>query len=392
MKLTDLSLIYIAVLLPIIIVVYINVSFTIKAQEQEIYYKNLIDIAAADASSQMKEVENEDTSIDYGYSGNLNSKVSVNAKTAVNTFLDNMYNNFGIKGNEAAERYLQLFVPAIAIIDYDGVIISSVEEYKNQNDEIVVEHTLKPKQHYSYTYTIVLEGSSYKIVDGYSTNSNAHSYHHVEFTMDDYIIHRGSTKSTVYETKSFYISDKNENNNSDLAPSSILDDVVKHLETIRKDIIVNTVVKEVTYAVNKNNTYARNAGITYNFAFPTTSTEDMYGAIENVGFLAFVQGINVGNKYLNAKAYSLTSVELATRYYFTIPNSKPNTSKYQYNLYHRDVHCPEYVASYNDNIDKVTPRYVLTKQEATSTTVKVKLLNGPERLYQGFYPCPICSP
>jgi len=385
MKLTDLSLIFIAVLLPIIIVVYVNVSFTIKAQEQEIYYKNLIDVAVSDASNQMKEVENEDTSIDYGYSGIKSNKVSVNSQIAVNTFLDNMYNNFGIKGNDSAEKYLQLFVPAIAIIDYDGVVISSVENY-TINGVNSIEHKLKPKQYYSYTYSIV----DNKMVSGY--DENATSWHHIEFTMDDQIVHRGSDKyNTTFETKTFFISDYE--NNADLVDgisnNALLDTVVKKLEEMRKDVIVNTIVKEVTYAVNKNNSYARNAGITYTFEFPTTTTEDMYGAIENVGMLAFVQGINIGNKYLNTKAYAVTSIELTTRYYFTIPS---DYSKYNYNLYHRDTDCPEYVISYKDNIKRITPRYVLTKQEATSMEVKVEKTDGIEQLYQGFYPCPICNP
>lgn len=386
MKLTDLSLVFIAVLLPIIIVVYINVSFTIKAQEQELYYKNIINIAAEDATMQMKEVENEDTSIDYGYSGNLNSKVSVSSQVAVDTFLDNIYSNFGVKGNDAAQRYLQLFVPAISIIDYDGIIVSSVETYESSDGNSVTEHTLKPKNHYTYTYTIIKDSENeYKMVDGY--RENGLEYHLVEFTMDDYIVHRGSTNFQKMDTKSFYISDSD--NNTDLAPSSILNEVVERLEEIRKDVIVNTVVKEITYAVNKNNTYARNAGITYTFAFPTTTTEDMYGTIDNVGFLAFVQGINVGNKYLNAKAYSVSDIELTTRYYFTIPSSN---SKYKTNLYHRDTSCPEYVAAYDGNIKKITPRYVLSKQEATSVNVKVIDINDMENIYQGFYPCPICSP
>lgn len=389
MKLTDLSLVFIAVLLPIIIVVYINVSFTIKAQEQEIYYKNLIDVAVSDASSQMKEVENEDTSIDYGYSGASNNKVSINSQVAVDTLLDNLYDNFSIKGNDAAEKYLQLFVPAIAIIDYDGVIISSIEDY-TKNGKNSIEHTLKPKQYYSYTYTIVKNpDGTFGMVEEYTTQ-NAYSWHHIEFTMDDYIIHRGSDKNgNIYQTKSFYIADTD--NNADLAQETqaVHNIVVQKLQEIRKDVIVNSIVKELTYAVNKNNRYARNAGITYTFTFPTTSTEDMYGAIENVGILAFVQGINVGNRYLNTKAYSVTSIELATRYYFSIPST---TSKYKYNLYHRDTSCPEYVTSFKDNIDKITPRYVLKKQEATSITVKILTLDGLENLYQGFYPCPICSP
>jgi hypothetical protein len=414
MKLTDLSLIYIAVLLPIIIVVYVNVSFTIKAQEQEIYYQNLIDSAVYDATNQMKEIENEDTSIDYGYSGVDNSKVSVNAQIGVDTFLDNLYNNFNVKGNDSAERLLQLYVPAISLIDYDGIIVSSVETYTS-NGTTITEHRLKPKSYYTYTYTIVKDKSSssgYKIVDGYSNDSNAVSWHLVEFTMDDYITHRGSYKDAGqikdYDVKSFYItdeqiasgSDSNKKNNADLGDDDILQDVEQKLQEIRKDIIVNKVVKELTYAVNKNNSYARNAGITYTFSFPTTSTEDMYATINNIGFLAFVQGINVGNKYLNTKAYSVTSLELSTRYYFSV-YCNGSASKYEYNLYHRDINCPEYIASFVDKtdstkalIDKITPRYVLSKQEAASSQVKVKYANsgGGESLYQGFYPCPICNP
>ena len=74
MKITDLSLIFIGVILPLIIVVYINVSFTIKAQEQEVYYQQIIDSAVQDATNEMKQVENEDSSIDYGYSGTENKK------------------------------------------------------------------------------------------------------------------------------------------------------------------------------------------------------------------------------------------------------------------------------------------------------------------------------
>ena len=67
MKITDFALIFVGITLPIIITVYVNVSFTIKAEEQEMYYKKIINSALNDASDQMKEVENEDNKIDYGY-------------------------------------------------------------------------------------------------------------------------------------------------------------------------------------------------------------------------------------------------------------------------------------------------------------------------------------
>ncbi len=413
MKITDLALVFIGIILPIIIVVYINVSFTIKAQEQEMYYQNIIDIAAQDAANQMKEVENDDSNVDYGYSGVDNQKISVNAQIAVDTFLNNLYNNFNIKGNEAAQKYLQLFVPAIAIIDYDGVQISSVESSKDMTDtEVqsgkintynsdwsVTKHVLKPKRYYTYTYSIIREGGAsgieYKMVDGISSNPNAVSYHEIEFTMDDYLTHRQYEKNDTKESQpeSFYLTDGKYNDSlvSGIRASeasnaaSFKQEVIQKLSSKREDTIANTLIKEMTYATNANNSYARSAGITYNFSFPTTTHEELYGTIKNVGFMAFVQGLSVGTKYLNTKAYGLNNLGLATRYYFTIPNID---SKYKLNLYHKDTTCPEYVVS---KVDDISPRYAITKQQAASMKVGCTI-NDIELTFQGFYPCPICSP
>lgn len=398
MKITDLSLIFIGVILPLIIVVYINVSFTIKAQEQEVYYQQIIDSAVQDATNEMKQVENEDSSIDYGYSGTENKKISVNAQIAVDTFFNSLYNNFDIKGNDAAEKYLQLFVPAIAILDYDGVQVSSIERFTSGGTE-TMQHALKPKRFYSYTYTIVKNvDGSYSMIDGLSTSNNAVSYHEVDFTMDDYITHRVSNKGLGYNsfdeatTKSFYLSDTNNNSEligSDITDPLLLDEVVNKLSSIRRDIIVDTVVKELSYATNNNNAYARSAGITYSFSFPTTSQEDMYASIENVGLVAFVQGISVGNKYLNTKAFGITRLTLATRYYFTVPSAD---SKFNINLYHKDKNCPEYQLA---NKEKMTPEYTLTKQQAASMTVKCQVEENGSLLmkeFRGFYPCKVCNP
>ena len=60
----------------------------------------------------MKQIENDNKNIDYGYSGTEDKKISVNAQIGVKAFFNSLYNNFGIKGNEAAERYLQIFSPS----------------------------------------------------------------------------------------------------------------------------------------------------------------------------------------------------------------------------------------------------------------------------------------
>ena len=284
MKITDFALVFIAIMLPYMIVLYINVTFTIKAEEMEMYYQNVIDTAVDDASYQMKQVESDDKQIDYGYSGNENKKINVNAKVGVDAFFESMYNSLGIRGNEAAESYLSLFVPAVAVIEYDGVRVSQNETVIAADGTSSVQRVLRPKRYYTYTYSIVRNGMEYNFVSG-STTSDIVSTHTVEFTMDNYIVHRGY--DYVYdeeiEAETFYVDDSSNNDNlvagvvSSDEKDNLKSKIISHLLDMRKSIIANTVANELSYSVNANNSYARQAGITYNFSFPATAESDLYG-------------------------------------------------------------------------------------------------------------------
>lgn len=412
MKITDFALIFVGITLPIIITVYVNVSFTIKAEEQEMYYKKIINAALDDASNQMKEVENSDKEIDYGYSGTSDNKISVNAQVGVDTFLNSLYNNFGIKGNDTTENYLQYFIPAIAIIDYNGVQVSSIEEF-TENGQNVIKHVLKPKKYYSYTYYLCAtpgDVSKLTYTEDYETavKNGLHSTHIVEFTMDDYITHRGYVSKNTGDideigVSSFYISDSK--NNSKLVANvdsnasllqrekDVLPKIISNLQNKRKSVIINSIQDEMEYATNNNNSYASQAGIRYNFVFPTLEEGEMESQIQNVGIMALVQGISIGNRYLNVRAYSTSKLTEITRYYLSIPNTDGiDKTKYNLNLYHKDKNCPEYraFASNKENVN-ITPSFLFTKQQAASVKAVLKKDNTYIQL-EGFYPCPVCNP
>lgn len=412
MKITDFALIFVGITLPIIITVYVNVSFTIKAEEQEMYYKKIINAALDDASNQMKEVENTDKEIDYGYSGTSDNKISVNAQVGVDTFLNSLYNNFGIKGNDTTENYLQYFIPAIAIIDYNGVQVSSIEEF-TENGQNVIKHVLKPKKYYSYTYYLCAtpgDVSKLTYTEDYETavKNGLHSTHIVEFTMDDYITHRGYVSKNTGDideigVSSFYISDSK--NNSKLVANvdsnasllqrekDVLPKIISNLQNKRKSVIINSIQDEMEYATNNNNSYASQAGIRYNFVFPTLEEGEMESQIQNVGIMALVQGISIGNRYLNVRAYSTSKLTEITRYYLSIPNTDGiYKTKYNLNLYHKDKNCPEYraFASNKENVN-ITPSFLFTKQQAASVKAVLKKDNKYIQL-EGFYPCPVCNP
>lgn len=392
MKITDFALVFIAITLPFMIVLYINITFTIKAEQQEMYYQNIINTAVEDAAYEMKQIESDDKQIDYGYSGSENKKINVNAQTGVDSFFESMYNTLGIRGNEAAESYLSLFVPAVAVVEYDGVRVSQNETVIGEDGTSKVQRVLRPKRYFAYTYSIVRNGTDYRFVPG-GTDDDVISTHTVEFTMDDLIVHRGYdyVYNEEIESSSFYVADSKNNDKlvsgvvaSD-SKDQIKSEIVSYLLDIKKSIIATTVSSELSYSVNANNSYARQAGVTYSFSFPATTQDDLYNMIDGVGIIAFVQGISVGNKYLNTKAYGMSTLDQATRYYFTAPN---NDSKVHMNLYHKDISCPEYRIS---KINDMSPKYATSRQEA-ATSVATGTLNSVKQTFTGFYPCPICNP
>ena len=392
MKITDYALLFIAIILPYMIVLYINTTFTIKAEEMEMYYQKVIDSALDDAAYQMKQVESQDKKIDYGYSDSLNKKINVNAKVGVDSFFDSLYTTFQVKGNDVAESYLSLFVPAVAVIEYDGVTMSKNEIVNTADGSTAIERVLKPKRYFSYSYSIVRQNGEYKMVPGIQT-SNIVSVHTVEFTMDTRVTHRGYNYIFDEEipTETFYLGDAQ--NNKELiagvldsgAKDALKSSIVSELLDLRPSIIANTVAAELSYATNENSLYAKQAGITYSFSFPTTTDDELYDMVDVVGIVAFVQGISVGNRYLNTKAFGVSTLEGTTRYYFTAPSDE---SQIHMNLYHKDLSCPEYRLS---KIADMSPRFATSKQQA-ATSVATGTLNGVKETFTGFYPCPICNP
>ena len=194
MKLTDYSMVFIAIFLPIVIIAFVNTSFMIKSEKNEIYYKAIINSATKDAVAAMKQVEGSD--IDYGYSGIVDKKVSINPEQAIKTFYNSLANNFGVKDNVNALERLKMFIPVIAIIDYDGIYIHSLEDTSGGKIEFVT----KPKVKYTYTYVIakqevdpITHEKKYDIINTTDVENIgllemlSNVIYEITYTMDDYV-------------------------------------------------------------------------------------------------------------------------------------------------------------------------------------------------------------
>lgn len=409
MRLTDLAIIFAAVLLPIVIIVYVNTSFVVKAEREEMYYKNLITSAVTDATDAMKKVENDDSKLDYGYSGIVDNKVSINADVAVDTFFTSLYNNLGIKGNAGSELAFKSYIPALAVIDYDGIYIYSAEEDADGN----IDYVLKPKKYFTYMYYID-KNDGYKMKeytkDSNVASANANLIYQVTFTQDDYVylkvykLKNGSlvelSDDGIGYLNAFYLTDRLNNDwligeskylynlGGGIVSSTLREAIARvadELMEIRKEVIAKICMQELSYAVNAHNYYAKKAGVKYNFTFGIESDADWYETVDGIGMIAVVQGISLGNRYLNYSAYSVSDLTVSKKYYLSNAMGEVENSEYaaigNYQYYHSREDCPiyttylEYVE--NKSVDRVVPSFFYNKEEAAAN---------------GYRPCFVCKP
>ena len=361
MKTTDLAMIFVAILIPIIVVVYVDVSFLLKKEEQTLYYTNIINSAINDATYAMKNVEGEDQDVDYGYSGLSEKRVSVNARIAVKTFYDSLYDDFNVKTDTTSEAYIKSHVPALAVIDYNGVYIYSIDEYKDtESRERYTDYVLKPKRYFTYTYAI--SGNEIIESDEFASNGGIQNLNTitVQFTMDDYISVIGNDGII----SSFYLEDNTNNQVLYAGNTSIRDKVVQHLRIKRSEVISDIVSKEMSFAVNNHNLYS---DVDYQFVFPTIALSDWEEMVDNVGIIAFIQGINIGNTTLDYVAHGISGLKMTSRYYVSKATSGVSSLDY----YHETPDCSVYI-----NSNKTFVGYYMTKLDAASA---------------GYYPCPVCT-
>lgn len=365
MKTTDLAMIFIAIILPIVIVVYVDVSFLLKSEEKKLYYINVINSAIDDATYAMKNVEGEDFDLDYGYSGLAEKKVAINANVAVQTFFESLYDNFEINGDKTSEAYLKSHVPAMAVIDYNGVYTYSMDAYEtvvNGEREIYTDHVLKPKRYFSYTYGI--KGGQLLPEDSLSSMTNEElsgmQLYSVIFTMDDfiYVINEDGTKS------GFYMEDDKNNKALYRGNDIIKDEIIRHLKMQRSSTISEMVSEEMSYAVNSHNLYS---DIEYEFYFPAFGLSEWEQMVDNIGIVAFVQGISVGNEKLDYTAHGISGLKVTDRYYVS-----KSVLETELDYYHVTKECSMYMSQY-----RPITGYYLSQTDAASV---------------GYYPCPVCNP
>jgi hypothetical protein len=249
MKTTDLAILFVIITLPFMQILRIKSDNLQNTAYRSVLLNSYIDAAVEDASQAMIELSG----------GN---KITISREKAMNAFLQTLFINFNVN-DRIDQLRLMAYIPAVVLIDYDGFSICSMEEYINSEGDIEQKMVWKPKKPYAYES----DGFIYL------------------FTLDSYVKVYNSDTNIYYEGSFTDLKEK--------LPGTLLKDV-EIFEQVRKRTIVEAIESEVNNAINLHNTYAGRFGISYRFSPPSISNADWHRNIEDVGFLAFIQGIPIG--------------------------------------------------------------------------------------------------
>ncbi|WDV46957.1 hypothetical protein PV797_04465 [Clostridiaceae bacterium M8S5] len=258
MKLTDLAIIFVILAFPFILLL----KFKSNDMESLLYKKTIlnrvIDTAIEDGTALLVEIGDD-------------KKIRLCKNRAVQSFYNTLFINLGILGDEINQQKIKCYIPVIAIIDYNGIYILSNEEYADIQDNKLIKQTWKAKKTYS----------------------KASGDYVVNFTLGKEVTINNTANGKLY--KNTY------NNLKGVGNISFIDDDTL-FEKVRMRTIIETIKRELNYAINNHNDIARQFGISYNFTLPVIKEEDWYNTINDVSMLVFIQGFPMGirgKKYNN---------------------------------------------------------------------------------------------
>ncbi|MBU5672499.1 hypothetical protein [Paenibacillus brevis] len=265
MKITDWSLIFVIILLPLCVVTGWNTAQLRQARVLEIQYTTALRTAVQDAGVVL--TRNYLQADEYGYASDKQSRV--NKEEALSVLRSSLGYNFGIADDSAALDAFMLYIPAIIVIDYDGYYMYELADEMDGSNVIQSSHQWMPKKPFIY-----------EDKQGYSA----------AFTLDDQV-------AVIDHQTGEQIQGKRGELPHVLLPDLLSDPV--QFDQLRRSAIVHSIEQDLSRAIESHNTVVRQLGWTYLFTMPTISQEDWSNTLDEPGMLVFLQGIPAGVSRFN---------------------------------------------------------------------------------------------
>ncbi|ARF69780.1 hypothetical protein B7C51_20955 [Paenibacillus larvae subsp. pulvifaciens] len=281
MRMSNICVLFILIMFPFFWINELHADEQKNARRLELRYNAALDAAVQDAAKSLIQTEQEGDGIGYQSS----KHIQVNREEAMQTFNKTLYINFGIQDDEVAKQVLHTYIPVVLVIGYDGYYVYAEDEYISEKGEMERKKTWSIKKPYVHTDAL---GNMFS------------------FTLDEYVKIYNPTSRTWMEGI------RQELQNREKLP--LLHDA-ETFDSVRRFAIISALQKELETQINRYNAYLARIGAAYTFTLPTISHEDWNNTVDDVGLLAFMQGIPVGTQRYNHFAFSGSRIVKKPLYY-----------------------------------------------------------------------------
>jgi len=265
MKITDWAIIFVLIVSPFLWVLSLYSADLQEVNRLQTRYTTALRTSVQDAGSVLNRNELQQFETGYGSSKYMRA----DKELALSVLLQSLAINFGIADDPLALAAFMNYIPSIVVIDYDGYWIYALDEVHGANGELEFAYRWHPKKPYVY---LGGEGNS------------------IAFTLDSYV--RVISSSTGEETRGLL---------EDIAPKiniPLLQDA-DIFDQVRRSTIVHQIEEDLQRVIAVHNEFTARLGYTYTFTLPTIPQEEWNNTLDDVGIIAFLQGIPVGSHYYN---------------------------------------------------------------------------------------------
>lgn len=266
MKITDFALIFLLAFLPASIGIDVDQHRQIEAESWKQLYDEYICTACEDATVELLRQTGQASQQNVFEGAHKSSKdVVLNLDHALDRFFETVYINFGIDNNKILQDAMKEYLPVQMVVAYDGL-------YVHARHNVYNEATGKMEPRESWTSKIPY---SY-----YDKGSEAIGDERiVNFTLDK------------------------------------LDD--EKSDNIRRETIIRLIQDQLEYYTGRNNYLAEANGLGYVYNIPYISEDSWNNTINDICFIAFLQGIVIPGTDQSYSTYGFggTKLSLGQKFY-----------------------------------------------------------------------------
>ncbi|WP_291582747.1 hypothetical protein [Clostridium sp. UBA6640] len=302
MKLTDLFVVILIVIGVVSIPVGVKQKRMIESEALKVRYNEIIDNAVKDSAKTLLDPIDNESIETLGEGKNINFKTTnLNLDKALWRFYQSMFLNLNIENDYMKQQAFLDKVPIKLTVGYDGYYINTwtevIENGKNKVKEI-----WQPKKEFLY----------------YDNKNNIK----VNLTLDDFVYVTDMNTNEKLQGKQEEFKDKYKN--------MLFSD---KFDQMRRQIIVDSIRKDLEYYSSLNNEIALKNGWGYTLKLPLIDEK----AINDITFIAFFQGLPLnGIELYNTYGFGVARVvrnhnvygneESGVKYYHTDKcNNKTNS-------------------------------------------------------------------